>query len=894
MQRHVLEYVFNPRRVAVLGASENPESVGGRVFRNLVEGGFSGEVWPVNPKYQTVLGRPCVDALSDIEGDPDLAVIATPARTVVEIIRQCGEQGIGAAIILSAGFGETGEAGQRLERDLADAARHANVRFVGPNCLGVMRPGSQFNATFLGAAAPAGRLALVSQSGALCSAITDWARPHRLGFSTIASLGNATNVDFGDVLDYLAGDPHSDAILLYMEGVRDARAFISGLRVAARAKPVIVLKAGRQEGGSRAASTHTGALVGSDDVFDSVLERVGVVRAMTFGQLFAAATTLSTVKRARGNRLAIVTNGGGAGVLATDRAGDLSVALADLEAKTIEGFDALLPAHWSHGNPVDILGDATAETYGKAVELCLDDANVDGVLVMLTPQAMTGADAAAEAVVKAAGKRKTKPVLACFMGEESVAQARTFLLDNGIASFTTPERAVEAFSYLAKHRRNQELLLQTPGPVASERREPDPRGAQMIIEAALADGRSMLSDLESKAVLGAFGITCNQTIAVEDSAEAMVAAESLGFPVALKISSPDISHKSDVDGVRTHITNGVEVLVAFEQIIAAARKARPDATIKGVTVERMAGSGDVRELMVGVKSDPAFGPAISFGAGGTMAEVLRDNAVAIPPLNRVLARRLIDRTRVAQLLGPFRNLAAVDRKVVEDLLIRVSDLVCQLPHIEEMDINPVFASETEVIAVDARISVRRPPVTSVPFAHMAIHPYPATLARRKVLGDGTELTIRPIRPEDADMEQAFVRALSPEARYFRFMHSVEELTPEMLVRFTQIDYSREMAMVAVVDADDGRKQIGVARYVINPDGESCEFAVVVADEWQKKGIGSALMQGLMDSAQYHRLNSIEGAVLADNRDMLALMESLDFSVRPDPQDAKIRLVEKWL
>ncbi len=894
MKPHRLEKMFNPESVAVLGANEDLTSVGGRVFHNLIEHGFAGPVIPVNPRHERVRDRTCFKSILDVDGDPDLAVIATPARTVPEIIRQCGDKGIGSVLVLSAGFGETGEAGARLEAEITDAARHAGIRFVGPNCLGIMRPVHGLNATFLGAAAPAGKLALVSQSGALCAAITDWASEHHLGFSTIVSLGNATNVGFGDLLDYLAGDPKSDAILLYVEGINDARAFTSGLRVAARAKPVIVLKAGRHERGSKAASTHTGALVGSDEVFDAALERAGVVRAMTFGQLFAAAEMLSTGKRARGRRLAIVTNGGGVGVLATDRAEDLGIALTELEPKTIATLDALLPPYWSHGNPVDILGDASAETYSAAVAACLDDKNVDGLIVMLTPQAMTGPDDAARAIVEAAKTNTSKPILACFMGESSVAGARAYLSENGIADFTTPERAVEAFSYLARHRLNQELLLQTPGPFSDDRKPPDVEGARMIIEAALADGRTQLSDIESKAVLSAFGIHCSQTIEAETAAEALIAAQTLGFPVAMKISSPQITHKSDVGGVRTNLASGADVRVAFEGMVADAKKARPDAEIRGVTIERMASGHDTRELMAGVKSDPVFGPAISFGAGGTMAEVLRDYDVAIPPLNRVLASRLIGRTRVARLLGPFRNLRAIDRTAMEDLLLRLSDLTCELPHVEELDINPLFASESEIIAVDARIKVHRPPVTLVPYAHMAIHPYPAHLAETSVLPDGTQLTIRPIRPEDAEIEQAFVRGLSPQARYFRFMHSIEELTPEMLVRFTQIDYSREMALIAVVNEGGKDEQIGVARYVINPDGESCEFAIVVSDQHRKQGIGSLLMKGLMESARYHGLKTIEGAVLADNRDMLALMKSLGFSVKHAADDESLRAVERWL
>lgn len=894
MGPHRLETIFNPRAIAVVGASENIANVGGRIFDNLITGGFAGEVIPVNPKYDEVAGHKCYPSITETDARFDLVVVATPAKVVPEIIRECGEKRIGSAVVLSAGFGETGEAGAGLETRLLDTARRGDVRFIGPNCLGVMRPDLNLNLTFLDTPAPPGRLALISQSGALCTAIVDFAAPHHIGFSTIVSLGNAVDVDFGDILDFLATDPKTDAILLYVEGVKDARAFMSGLRVAARHKPVIVLKAGRHESGSKAASTHTGALIGSDDVFDAALERAGVVRAMTFGQLFAAAEILADKSRAGGNRLAIVTNGGGAGVLAADRAGDLDVKLAALAPATIARLDGVLPSYWSHGNPVDILGDALPEAYGAAVDACLTDENVDGLLAMLTPQAMTDPLAAAQAIIAAAGTKKHKPVLACFMGEVRVAAARKLLSENGIPDFTTPERAVEAFSYLARFKLNQGMLLQTPGPLSDDRKLPDVEGARLIIEAVLSQGRTMLSDVESKAVLSAFHIRCNPTRKAETATEALVVAETIGFPVVLKIASPDISHKSDVGGVRVNIMSAVDLRLAFDEVIGNVKAARPDAAISGVTIEPMVTGGETRSFLVGVKADPIFGPVVSFGAGGTMTELLHDNAVALPPLNRVLASRLIHRTRISRLLGPFRHMPALDESVVEDVVLKISDMVCELPHIDELDINPLYVKADGAIAIDARIKVRRPRTTPVPYAHMAIHPYPAHLNWRSILPDGTELVVRPIRPEDAEIEQAFVRELSAEAKYFRFMQSIVELTPEMLVRFTQIDYSREMALVAIVQDGGREKEVGVARYTINPDGRSCEFAIVVDDRRQKQGIGSTLMKGLMEAARGQGLRSIEGEILADNYRMLDLMKSLGFSVRHDPNDEGIKLVECWL
>ena len=893
MGPHHLDSLFSPQSAAVFGASDKEGGVGTRVFLNMIQAGYKGDLYPVNPKHDEIHGYRCYKNLEEIDAAVDLAIIATPVSTVLDIMRSCGEHGISAAIVLSAGFREVGEQGARLEQALVDIALHYGIQMLGPNCLGMMRTSIGMDATFLDTYAPEGRLALVSQSGALCTAILDWSEPNQMGFSTVVSLGNAAEIDFGDILDYLAVDSKTDAILLYVEGVHDARAFMSGLRSAARVKPVIVLKAGRHETGSQAAATHTGAMIGSDDAFDAALERAGVVRAMTFGQLFAAASILSSGKRVRGNRLAIVTNGGGPGVLATDRAEDLGVQIATLDAKTLEELDKALPAHWSHSNPVDILGDSPPEMYGTAVEACLKDANVDGVLALLTPQAMSRPQEAAQAVVDAANKYKSKLVVVCWMGESRVREAREIFSANHIPGFLTPERAIEAFAYLARYQRNHQLLLQTPGPL-TDSRPPDVEGARMIIDAVLEEGRKMLSDTESKAILNAFHIPCTPTLEARTSTEALVLAESLGFPVVMKVSSPQISHKSDVGGVKVNILNAPDLRRTYKSLMEEAQRVKPDAEIRGVTVEPMAASADARELMVGVKRDPVFGPVIAFGAGGTMAEILRDNAIAIPPLNRVLAQRLIDRTRVTNLLGPFRKMEAVDKTAVENVLQRVSEMVCELPHIQELDINPLFADKDGVIVVDARISVKRPSTSPVPYSHMAIHPYPSHLTRHGYLTDGTPMIIQPIRPEDAEIEQEFVRNLSAEARYFRFMRAIEELPPEMLVRFTQLDYSREMALIAVINVDGKRRQIGVARYTVNPDGKSCEFALTVSDEHRGQGIGSQLMDAMMDAARGHGVQVVEGEVLANNRRMLSLMQELGFSISTSIDDPSIRRVERWL
>jgi len=888
-----LEKMFNPKSIAVFGASDKKNSVGSMLYANLLTGAFEGELYAINPKHDKVQGKKCFRSIAEIGADVDLAVIASPAQTVAHIIKECGEAGIQNVIVLSAGFGEGDGSGKARLSEVKEAARRHGVRFMGPNCVGLVRPWIGMNATFLKSATPAGRLAVISQSGALCSAISDWAEPHHLGFSAIASLGNSANIDFGDVLHFLSTDPKTDAILLYVEGVRDARSFISELRAAAQLKPIIVLKAARHVQSSKAAHTHTGALIGSEAVFDAALERAGAVRVQTFGQLFAAAEILSTNRRSRGNRLGIITNGGGAGVLAADRAGDLQIDLPAPTDETIKSLDEILPTYWSKGNPIDILGDAKPEIFGAVTSACLKDKNLDGLLVMLTPQAMTEATEAAKAVVNAIPKNNKKPVLACWMGETSVRDGREFLSSNGVADFITPERAVEAFSYLAQHHRNQQLALVTPGPLADSIK-PDIRGARLIIAGVLSEERTSLSDIESKAILRAFHIPVNTTLEANSASRALIAAETVGFPVAMKINSPAITHKSDVGGVKLNIMNAADVMAAYHDITDSARTQRPDATVYGVTIEAMANDENGRELVVGASRDPVFGPSILFGAGGTMVEILRDNSVALPPLNAILAERLIKRTRVSKLLEAFRDRPAVDRAAVINVLLRVSDLVSELPEVVEMDINPLLAGPDGVIAVDARFSVSRPSARAGQYDHLAISPYPRHLEQEGHLSDGTPLLIRPIRSEDAESEQKFVRELSVQAKQFRFMGTLNELSPTMLARFTQIDYGREMALVALTEEGGKFVQQGVARYVINSDNTSCEFAIVVSDKHQHQGIGTRLMKALLDAARYHDLKVIEGSVLSTNKNMLKLMEELGFSASRVLDDRDVYHVERIL
>ena len=878
MGKHYLNKLFEPAAVAVFGASDRQDAVGNLVFKNMIESGFKGDVYPVNPKHSMVQGHKAYPDLDSIGRDVDLAVITTPAATVPAIIESCGEHGIRAAVVISAGFREIGAQGLKLEQAMVENAHRYGLRFTGPNCLGLMRPDTGLNCTFNKGSASHGKIALVSQSGALCTAILDWAAANNIGFSAVVSTGISADIDFGDVLDYLVSDPKTKSILLYIEGIHNARSFMSGLRAAARVKPVIALKVGRHMSGSRAAMSHTGALVGSDDVFDSALRRAGVVRGLRIGDLFSAATTLTSVFSVKGERLAIITNGGGPGVMATDRVTDLGMSLADLSAGTLKSLNGVLPATWSQANPVDVIGDATPERYARAVEICMKDPGVDGLLVILTPQAMTDPAAVAKSLIKLASKNQ-KPLLACWMGDIQVAEGRRILRKANVPTFHTPEAAVEAFSYLVNYYRNQKLLLETPGPL-SLGKTPDIEGARMIIEGALAEGRKVLSESESKAVLHAFHIPTAQASVVRSPNEALVQAESLGFPVVLKINSPDITHKSDAGGVRLGISNAQAVRSAYNDLLNTVKKNRPEARIDGATIEPMLQRPNGRELLVGLATDPVFGPVITFGAGGTAVEIMGDRAVTLPPLNHRLVQDLISQTRVSRLLGAFRHMPVADMDALEQVLLRVSEIACELPLVKELDINPLIVDEHGAIAVDARVVVDYHSPSAERYSHMAIHPYPSHLVTQWQLPSGTDIVIRPIRPEDAEIEQTFIRKLSKRAKYFRFMQSINELSPQMLARFTQIDYSREMALIAVVYIDGQETEIGVARYITNPDGESCEFAIVIADNWQGQGIAHRLMQLLIETARNHSLQIMEGEVLSNNREMLSLVSKLGFSISP--------------
>jgi acetyltransferase len=891
MGPHYLKHFFTPRSVAIVGASNRENSVGYRLLINMQEAGFRGGLYPINPKHEQLLGLNTYPDVQAVPEDLDLVIIATPAPIVPDLLRQCGEKGVSSVIIISAGFGELGSEGQRLQQEILAIAHHYSIRIIGPNCLGVICPSGQLNATFGEGIIKDGSLALLSQSGAVCTAILDWAKVQDIGFSTVVSMGGAADIDFGEVLDYLATDSKTTGILMYVEGIRDARRFLSGLKAAARLKPVILIKSGRHEAGSKAAMSHTGAMVGGDKVFDAAIARAGVVRAYSITELFSAARVLANNYVVKKDRLAIITNAGGPGVMSTDRAEDVGIQMAQLNAFSLERLNTVLPPHWSHANPIDILGDATANRYQQALEVCINDDNIDGILVILTPQAMTEPTLVAQCIIEGA-KTSHKPILASWTGGAKVQAGRDLFANSNVAHFNTPETAVDAFAFLANYAENQILLKQIPT-VTNDLAQPDVAGARLIIERVLAEDRQVLTAQESKAILAAFNIPVTQTISVASAKDAMIAAETLRFPVVLKVNMAEFSHKSDIGGVRLNITSVQDVSKQYTEMEAVIKSAYPDITTVGMTVEPMFKSPSGRELMIGVVRDPVFGPAISFGLGGTLVEILQDNAVALPPLNTYMVEQLIAKTKAAKYLKAFRQQPPAHSKALIEVLLNISTMVSELPEIVELDINPLIVDEHGAIAVDARIKAQICNQLSH-YSHMAIHPYPHELTQHHQLSNGVNICIRPIRPEDADLETNFHSRLSERTKYFRFMQAMHELTPEMIVRFTQIDYDREMAFIAITEDEHKPTELAVGRYLLNPDGQSVEFALVVADDCHSLGIGTRLMTSLMQSAKAKGMLFFEGEVLTINQPMLSLVTKLGFSIEVIAKDQDIVRVVKDL
>lgn len=895
MSAHYLSRLFAPKSVAVVGATERIGALGSFVFQNLRNAAFKGSVYAVNPKHSSIFGEKCYSAIAALPETPDVIVVTTPAETVAKILADAGKKGVLHAIVLSAGFSETGEAGAARAVEVKAVLKRYGIRLLGPNCIGLMRPIIGFNATFSNTQGRAGSLALVSQSGAVCTSILDWAATTEIGFSSVVSLGGALDLDFGEILDFLVHDTETKSILLYVEGIRDARSFISALRSAARIKPVIVMKAGRYAAGITAAASHTGALTGNDAVFDAAVTRGGAVRVRTSAQLFAAARLLAVegvIDALNGERLAVITNGGGPGVVAADCAADNGLKLAKLSSATLAALDKVLPEHWSHGNPIDLIGDATPERFSAAIAAVAADANVDAMLVLFCPQATTSGEAAAVATIAQAinaRNKYSKHVFTAWLGGASVQTARALFDSARIPNFLTPENAVEAFSYVAKFHLNQKLLLDAVPASQRMNLEDSARAvekAEIIGASALSDGRTLLYEDEAKRILAAFGLPVFLGTLATTREAAQAAAKSFGYPVVMKIQSPQIIHKSDVGGVRLNLMNSRQVGNAFDEMIEHISSVRPDAVIAGVNVQPMLKFVDAREVLVGLSRDATFGPVIAFGTGGVAVEAIRDTAVALPPLNDQIATNLIHATRVSRILSAYRSVQGIDEAALVDVLMRVSAIACLLPWIREMDLNPVLSHPHGAAVVDARIVID-PAIDSLPqkkrYEHMAIHPYPVELERTLKLGDGTALLMRAIRPDDAPLERAFMASLSPETRYYRFLHPITELSADMIARFTQLDYAREMSLIALDIRQPGQHKIaGVARYHPNADRVSAEFAVTIGDAWQGRGLGSQLMRALIESARRAEYQRLEGTVHPMNVGMLHLATSLGFVIESAP------------
>jgi acetyltransferase len=893
MQNHHLNQVFEPKSVAVVGASDAEDSVAGLILRNIIDGGFKGAIYPVSLNHREVAGLVCHRSIREINHAIDLVVIAIPSRTIPALMKECGEAKVGAVAIVSSGFAELGPRGRSLQKEVVHLARSYGIPLVGPDCLGVIRPRIGLNASFSRSAVHKGQVALVAQSSGFCSALLDWANSSGFGFSAVASMGATAGVKFGEVLDYLALDPQTRSILIYVENIADARAFISGLRVAARIKPVIVLKVGRSNVTDRSAVSHSSTIQGGDEAFNAAITRAGAVRVDTVSQLFSAANTLASGVRVSGPRLAVLSNSAGPAIMASDRAQDRAITLAELSEETVNQLRAVMPSHWAPHEIIDLLGDADPQRYQQCCEIVLADKGVDGVLALLTPLGMTDPSGCAEAVIAASGSSR-KPILACWMGHQLVKQGHNKLHEAGIPVFSSPEAGVDSFGFLASYRANQNALLQAPPPL-SENRPPDVDGAHLIIQHVIGEHRRLLSTVEAKAVLKAFRIPVSTSINVHSPAEALVAAQSLGLPVAMKINSPDITDKTEVGGVRLNIREPHSVRTAFQEMLSSVEQANPWATIDGISVESMTDKPHAREVMISISRDPVFGPVISCGAGGTAMDLVSGNHLCLPPLNGYLSRQLLEKSPVAPMLREVRNIPAADDGALIEVIQRVSEMACGLPEIVEMEINPLLVDENGVIAVDARIVVEPPKTSTAHYGHMAIHPYPPELETSLHLDDGGTITVRPIRPEDALIEQTFVEDMSDESRYFRFMNRMGKLSPLMLARFTQIDYDREMALIATHgDQDKDNRILGVARYVRNPDTHSCEFALAIADDWQKKGIGRELMQRLMTVARDRGLDIMEGDVLAQNSKMLRLCSRLGFHSKQNMDDPEVVVVSRHL
>jgi acetyltransferase len=875
-----LDKIFNPQNVAIIGASDVEGSVGYAIVKNFTKTGYSGKVYFVNIRKPEILGVKTYSTVDQIPEPIDLAIIATPAKTVPDVIEECGKAQVKGVIIVSAGFKETGLAGKVLEDKILEVSKKYGVRVIGPNCIGIIRPRINLNATFLDKMPKSGKVAFLSQSGALGSAILDWALHENIGFSNFVSVGSMIDVDFGDLIDYFGSDPKTKSILMYVEGITQARKFMSAARHFARTKPIIVVKSGQFLESAKAAASHTGSLSGEDNIYDAAFKRAGIVRVNEIVDLFNAAEVLGTQPLPKGPRLAIITNAGGPGVMATDSLIALGGKLAKISQKTLDSLNAILPPFWSHGNPIDVLGDAKSERYKIAVEACLNDENVDGILIVFTQQAVSESIEISKNIVELVRSKtyQNKTILTSFMGYGAVQEANNILNANNIPTYSTPEQAIRTYMYMYNYQRNIDLLYETPEELPVDAAPPK-RPIMAILRNAAFENREILTEDEAKRILKYYNFPVVRTAVANTVDEAVRFAQEMGFPVVLKILSPQIVHKSDAGGVILNVNSPIEVREAFEALIQRATAYNPNAQIIGVTVQPMVAKKG-HELIIGGKTDPIFGPVILFGMGGVGVELFKDYSIGLPPLNTTLVHRMMEETKVYRLLKGWRNAPSVDLKKLDETVLMFSQLLVDFPQIKEIDINPLLISDKDIRILDARIVVDKDNICRKfePHEHMVISPYPKKYEILWLLKNGQEVLLRPIKPEDEPMWLEMFQGFSEESIRYRFFQMLKDTPHEVRVRYCNIDYDREVALVAEKIENGKRKLLGVSRLSIESDGKSGEMAFIVGDCWQGQGLGTKMVDYTIDIAKEKGVESIYAIMLQDNYRALSLTKKMGFKI----------------
>lgn len=890
MNVHNLDSIFKPKRIALIGVSINPNSVSGKVFLNLIGSGFKGVVFPINETSEAVHGVPCYRDLDGIPVVPDLAVICTDRESVPDWVRKCGERGVSGIIIMTSGFRESDEKGKELEEKIKKIrSDYKGMRIIGPNCLGIIVPSLKLNISFAPVVPKPGNIAFISQSGALCTSVLDWAQERNIGFSSFTSLGNTIDIDFGHLIDYLGADELTSSILLYIESISDPKKFMSASRSFARSKPIIVYKAGRFPESAAVAASHTGALASEDSIYDAVFQRTGLARVYHFSEIFDCTELIGRNKIPDGPRLGIVTNAGGPGVMATDSLIELKGIPAALSEETMEELDSFLPPMWSHGNPVDVLGDDRSKRISKASQVVIKDKNVDALLVILTPQAMTNIHSASKAIGELS-KTIRKPILAAWMGGKRMRSGEQILNDAGVAVFNTPEQAVRAFMVLVDYARNLNTLYETPEYIPIKF-SPEREKIRKDLIGFVKEKSGVLSEEKSKELLEAYNIPVTKPSLAENEDEAVKIADKTGYPVVLKISSPDISHKSDMGGVELNVRTPVQVKNTFRKIIASIKKLSPNADIAGVTIQKMVRIDDQVELILGIKKDPVFGTIILAGTGGVTAELISDKSLGFPPLNERLARRMLEGLKIWPLLNGYRGSKPVDIIKLIETMIRLSYIATDFPEITELDINPLIVSHKGVAAVDARIvmEMEKNKIPAGRFPHLSIIPYPEEYVSDPITIDGTEMVLRPIRPEDEKMWFQLLDSCSRESIYSRFNHFFHWSSHEIAIRFCYVDYDREIAIVAEIEEEGEKKLIGVGRLISDPEHDSVEYAILITDKWQSREIGGYLTDYCMDIAGKWGLKKVVAQTTSDNHRMISLFKKRGFILKFENNSTTVQI-----